>query len=188
VTEPGIDSPDPHPAPGASAKVYAALLVAVQFGLASFLSFSIALQVSWYLHGSSVVATIGAMWALISAMVVTQDTRTATFSTAWLRVFGSVIGATISAIYLSFFPFSSYGMAFLVALTIFICVFMGIPGHARLAGLTVAIVMIVSALNPDIPPLVNAATRFFEVIVGSTVAVSIAWLWQYLPAPQTPSE
>lgn len=161
---------------------------ALQFTLVSFLSFSLALFLSTLVHGSSDSVTIGAMWAMISAIVVMQETRSATLDTAWLRIFGSLVGAVISAAYLLVLPFSAIGMALLVGLTVLVCQLVGIPGHARLAALTVGVVMVVSALNPDIPPLVNAGTRFFEVIIGSTVAVGTAWAWQYFPAILHPSE
>jgi uncharacterized membrane protein YccC len=153
---------------------------AFQYAIVSYLSFSLALAISSLVHGSSDAATIGAMWAMISAIVVTQETRSATLDTAWLRIFGSLAGAAISAVYLSFLPFSVVGMAFLVGLTVLVCQVLGIPGHARLAALTAGVVMVVSALNPDIPPVINAGTRFFEVIIGSTVAVAVVWIWPFL--------
>lgn len=188
MTDPDNSNCEPRPLPSARIKTEAAIVIAIEFGLVSLLSFSLALHISTYVQGASDVVTIGAMWAMISALVVTQDTRSATIETAWLRVFGSLIGAVMSAVYLSALPFSSVGMAILIGLTVLICVLLGIPGHARLAALTAGVIMIVSALNPDIPPLVNAATRFFEVIVGSTVAVGVAWLWQYLPWTQPPAK
>lgn len=156
-----------------------ALLTAIQFALVATISFSLAFLLSAYIPystGDSVM--IGAMWAMISAIVVTQDTRSSTISTAWLRIFGSFIGATFSAAYLTFFPFSLVGMGILIGIVVFVCVLLGIPGHLRLAALTVGIVMVISALNPAIPPFINAADRFFEVIIGSTVAIGAAWISQ----------
>ena len=40
--------------------------------------------------------------------------------------------------------------------------------------------MVVSGLNPEISPLVNAGTRFIEVIIGSVVAVAVVWAWPYM--------
>jgi uncharacterized membrane protein YccC len=177
------DAPDCHdsrntagPLPG----IAGLLAVALQYMLVSFLSFSLAQQIAIFVHGPSDTVTIGAMWAMISAIVVTQETRSTTLDTAWLRILGSLIGAVISAVYLAFLPFSVLGMAVLIGITVLLCQVLNIPTHARLAALTVGVVMVVSALNPDIPPLVNAGTRFFEVIIGSTVAVSVAWVWPYL--------
>jgi len=162
-------------------KLAAPLSLGLQFGLVAVVSFSLALLLSAYLPDNTPdTAMIGAMWALISAVVVMQDTGSQTISTAWLRIFGSLIGAAFSAVYLMFFPFSVLGMGILIGIVAFTCVILGLPGHLRLAALTVGIVMVISFENPAIPPLVNAATRFVEVIIGSTVAVCAAWAWQYL--------
>ena len=152
----------------------------LQFAVVSFLSFAIALGLSSLLKSDPDIATIGAMWAMISAIIVTQDTRSATIATAWVRIAGSLIGAVFAAVYLSFLPFSAIGMGVLIGLVVVACQLLTVPGYVRLAALTAGIVMVISVLNPAIPPVVNAATRFFEVIIGSTVAVCIALAWQYL--------
>lgn len=152
---------------------------ALQFAIVSSLAFSLALFVSNLFPESPDTGMIGAMWAMISAIVVTQDTHSATISTAWLRIFGSLIGAIFSALYLILFPFSIVGMGILIGVVVFTCVLLRMPGHLRLAALTAGVVLVISVQNPAISPVVNAATRFFEVIIGSMVAIAAAWVWQY---------
>ena len=79
---------------------------AMLFALVSVVSFSLAFAITGFVPEDTSTRMIGAMWAMISAIVVMQDTRSATISTAWLRILGSFIGAVFSAIYLHFFPFS----------------------------------------------------------------------------------
>jgi len=161
-------------------RMAAPLSTAIQFALVASLSFSLALLLSSILPDSSDTVMIGAMWAMISAIIVTQETRSATISMGGLRVMGSFIGAVFSALYLIFFPFSIVGMGILIGIVVFTCVLLGMPGYLRLAALTAGIVLVVSAQNPDIPPFVNAAHRFLEVIIGSSVAIAAAWVWQYV--------
>lgn len=152
---------------------------AILFALVSAVSFALAFAITGYVPEDTATQMIGAMWAMISAIVVMQDTRSATISTASLRILGSLIGAVFSAIYLLFFPFSIVGMGVLIGIVVLTCELLHLPGHLRLAGLTAGIVMVISVVNPDIPSVVNAATRFLEVIIGSSVAVAAAWIWQY---------
>lgn len=161
-------------------RVETPLTTAIQFALVASLAFSLALMVSFVLPDSADTQMIGAMWAMISAIVVTQETHAATISTAWLRIFGSLIGAIFSALYLTIFPFSIAGMGILIGVVVFTCVLLKMPGHLRLAALTAGVVLVVSVQNPAIPPVVNAATRFLEVIIGSMVAIAAAWVWQYI--------
>lgn len=153
---------------------------AILFALVSAVSFSLAFAITGYVPEATDTRMIGALWAMISAIVVMQDTRSATISTAWLRILGSLIGAVFSAFYLLVFPFSIVGMGILIGVVVLVCELLHLPGYLRLAGLTAGIVMVISVVNPDIPPFVNAATRFFEVMIGSSVAVAAAWIWQYV--------
>ena len=165
------------------------LATALEFALVSSLSFSLALFISSVTPSYGDLQMVGAMWAMISGIIVTQDTRSQTITTAWFRVLGSLIGAVFSALYLIIFPFSIVGLGLLIGIVVFTCLLLRLPGHLRLAALTAGIVLIISAQNPEIPPFVNAALRFLEVIIGSTVAVAAAWVWQYFsirPGDQGP--
>lgn len=164
-------------------KVLGPVHTAVQYALVAFLSYVAASNVTIAMEGTADLALIGSLWAMISGIVVMQETRKTTLDSAWLRILGSLAGAIISAIYLVFLPFSPLGMAILIGVTVLICQGIGIPGHARLAALTVGVVMVVSGMNPEISPLVNAATRFIEVIIGSVVAVAVVWIWPYVTRP-----
>jgi len=167
---------------GSVQKLAAPILIALQYGLGALISFSIALLFSKnIIHITSGTAMIGSLWAMITFISVTQDCCSSTQDTAWLQVLGAFLGAVLSGIFLSIFPFSIAGMALLIGIVVLICQVLGIPGPARLAALTVGIVMVISAINPEIPPLVNAMTRFLEVLIGSTIAICIVWVWQYLP-------
>ena len=170
----------PGGAKGLLHRLTAPLSSAILFALVSVVSFALALGITGHVPQDTDTQMIGAMWAMISAIVVLQDTRSATISTAWLRILGSLIGAVFSALYLMVFPFSILGMGVLIGVVVLTCELLHLPGHLRLAGLTAGIVMVISVVNPDIPPVVNAATRFFEVIIGSSVAVAAAWVWQYV--------
>ena len=154
--------------------------IAIQYALVSLIAYLAAFYATVLMQGTADLASIGALWAMISGIVVMQETRKSTLDSAWLRILGSLAGAIISAGYLLVFPFNPVGMAILIGITVLICQGIGIPGHARLAALTVAVVMVVSSLNPEISPLVNAGTRFIEVIIGSVVAVAVVWAWPYM--------
>jgi uncharacterized membrane protein YccC len=120
---------------------------------------------------------IGGLWAVISGIVVLQATRRQTWTAAGLRLLGSLIGALISGAYLSFLPFSYLAMAALIGSTMLLCQVIGVPDHARLAGITVAVIMVVSRIHPEINPLMNAAMRFLESMIGAVLAVLAVLAW-----------
>lgn len=156
-----------------------ALRVAIQEGVACLLAYLAGSYLTQVILG--VPSPIGALWCVISVIVVLQATRQETVASAWLRVLGTLIGATVSAVYLLFFPFHPLGLAVSIGLTMLLCEIFRIPGHARLASITVAVIMIVSMIHPQMNPLINAGLRFIESCIGATLAVLavLAWPWKY---------
>jgi uncharacterized membrane protein YccC len=131
------------------------------------------LTTALHLPGSA----LGGLWALISGIVVLQATRRETWASAWLRVLGTLVGAAISGVYLTLLPVNPLGMAVAIGVTVLLCQFIGIPDHARLAALTVAVIMVISSLHPEVNPVVNAVLRFIESCIGTALAVMMVLLW-----------
>jgi uncharacterized membrane protein YccC len=152
-----------------------ALRIALQDALVCLLAYLAGFYFTRAVHGSE--THIGALWSTISGIVVLQATRRETVATAWLRVLGTLIGSIISAIYLSFLPFSPIGMAFSVGITVLLCHTLRVPDHARLAAITVAVIMVVSFADPRMNPLLNAGLRFGESCIGTSLAVLAVLAW-----------
>ncbi len=119
-------------------------------------------------HGGATV--IGGVWSVISGIVVLQATLQDTRGSAMLRVLGTLIGAVVAAIYLSLFPFNPLGMAICVGVAVLFCQAIGVPDHARLAAITIVIVLAVSVALPAVSPWVNALLRFIESCIGAGIA------------------
>lgn len=154
--------------------------IAAQYSLVSLLAYFGAYFITGSMADTPFLTTTGALWSMVSGIVVMQETRQGTIDTAGLRILGSFIGAVMSAIYLSLLPFSPFGMAVTIGLTVLVCQHLRLPGHARLAALTVGVIMVISSLNPDLNPIVNAALRFSESVIGSVAAILLIALWPYL--------
>ena len=154
---------------------------ATQVALVSLFSYLGGLQLTSLFHGAS--ASMGALWSMISGILVLQATRGGTWSSAWIRVLGTLVGSIVSAVYLSWLPFSALGMAASIFVTVLLCHAARIPDHAaRLAALTVAVVMVLSSLNPTLMPILSAALRFGESCVGTAMALIVVLSWPE-PAP-----
>ena len=155
-----------------------AIRLAVQIALVALSSYLCGFYFTSLFHSAS--AGTGGLWAVMSGIVVLQDTRRKTWSSAWLQILGTLVGSIISAAYLSTLPFSALGMAAAVFATVLLCYGLRIPEHARLAALAVGVVMVVSGLHPTLNPLVSAALRFIEACIGTAMAALAVQLW---PSP-----
>jgi uncharacterized membrane protein YccC len=158
-----------------------AVRVAILSAIVATLSFLLGSRFTALFHGSS--AIVGGLWSLISAVVVLQATRRATIDLVWRRLFGTFIGAALSAIYLSLFPFSLAGLAPCVGASVLGGLAAGAPDHARLAAITVAVVMATAKADPTVPPLLDAALRFAESCIGTAITAAAVFAWpEALPA------
>jgi uncharacterized membrane protein YccC len=143
-------------------------VVAVRTAVVCFASYVAGSAFTSLFHAGSEV--IGGVWSVISGIVVLQATLEDTRGSAMLRVLGTLIGATIAAIYLAFFRFDPLGMALCVGVTVLFCQAIRVPDHARLAAVTVVIVLAVSLADPNIRPALNALLRFLESCIGAGIA------------------
>ena len=154
--------------------IYEPIRISLQITLVSLASYLVGFYTTSLVHELS--AGLGGLWATISGIVVLQATQKETWSLALVRILGTAIGAIISATYLLLLPFSPIGMALAIFVTMMICQIAQIPSHARLATLTVVLIMVTSHMNPDLDPVLNAALRFSESCIGTTIAVFIVLL------------
>lgn len=127
------------------------------------------------IHPSSSV--IGALWSLVSGIVVLQASIEETHKSASRRLIGTLIGAIVGALYLMFLPFGALGMALCVGVTVLVCQWFTVPDNGRLAAITVVIVMLVSIGSPDLSPAINGTLRFVESCIGVGVALATVHLW-----------
>ncbi len=157
------------------------LLIALRIALVSLLSYQLGASFTGLFHEAS--ASVGGLWSAVSGVVVLQATRRDTWTSAGLRVLGTGVGALISALYLSLLPYSTLGMALSVFATVLICQFARIPDHARLASITVMVIMVIAHLSPSLNPVHSALMRFTEALIGTTVAVAAVLIWPLAGKP-----
>jgi uncharacterized membrane protein YgaE (UPF0421/DUF939 family) len=113
-------------------------------------------------------------WAAISAIVVMQSDVGAVFSAGWTRLAGTAIGAIVAVAFVTVWGHNIFAFGAAVTAAILICLLMKLVDSYRLAGVTVAIVMLVGG-RPG-PPWVIAFHRFAEVSIGIVVALLVSSL------------
>jgi uncharacterized membrane protein YccC len=109
-------------------------------------------------------------WGAISAIIVMQSNFATTLRASWARLAGTAIGATTGALFVAFWGGHLLAFGFAVAVAILVCESLGLPESYRLAGATVAIVMLVNRVGS---PWVIAFDRFLEVGLGVVIALLV---------------
>jgi uncharacterized membrane protein YccC len=68
-------------------------------------------------------------------------------------------------------------MAACIFVTVLICHAAGIPDPARLAAMTVALIMVISSMDSTVSPIISAMLRFSESCLGTAMAVLAVEIW-----------
>ena len=114
-------------------------------------------------------------WAAISAVIVMYSDVTRTVRASGFRLVGTAIGVTIGGAFAALFGDRIWAFGVAVTLTVLLCALLGFAEAARLAGVAVAIVMLVSHTGK---PWTVALHRFLDVSFGILIAVLVsAFAW-----------
>jgi uncharacterized membrane protein YccC len=111
-------------------------------------------------------------WGAISAIIVLQSNFGATISASRDRILGTIIGASFGFAF-SLFGAVPWNFIFAVVSAVVLCGLLGLRNSSRLAGVTIAIVMLVPATGPH---WLLALHRVGEVFLGIIVAVAVSTL------------
>jgi len=112
-------------------------------------------------------------WAAISTIIVMYSDVSRTVRASGYRLLGTAIGVSIGGAFAALFGQRIWAFGVAVTLTVLVCALLGLAEASRLAGVAVAIVMLVS--HPG-RPWIAAFHRFLEVSFGIVVAVVISVL------------
>jgi uncharacterized membrane protein YccC len=116
-----------------------------------------------------------AYWAAITTMIVMQSNLGAALTVSEQRFAGTALGAAMGALIAGYFGSNVVWFAVGVFVLGIICPVLGLDHAAyRFAGITLAIVMLVSR---DSPVWVIALHRFVEVSLGIAIGLLLTALW-----------
>src|SRR5215467_12873391 len=119
--------------------------------------------------------SVGVLWAVISTVFVYKDTRTHSLSAGMSRLIATFAGFALCLIYLSLLPATTIGMGALITAGVLLMIISGRPDETGLTAITIAVIMIVAANNPQdawLQPLLRLA----DTLVGISVGVACKWI------------
>ena len=123
--------------------------------------------------------SVGVLWAMISAVFVYKDTRTHSLSAGISRLIATFASFALCQIYLSLLPATAIGMAALIAIGVLMMILVGRPDETGLTAITIAVIMIVAANNPQeawLQPLL----RLVDTVIGISIGVACKWVASFV--------
>ncbi|MDR7099778.1 uncharacterized membrane protein YgaE (UPF0421/DUF939 family) [Lysobacter niabensis] len=110
------------------------------------------------------------LYALVSAVIVTDLSPSETRKLGLWRVAGTVLGAAIGATLSTFFPHGPVAIGIGVLAAMFLCHVLRLRGAAKVSGYVCGIVL----LEYHMQPWVYAVHRLVETLLGIAVAVLVS--------------
>ncbi|MGA7853555.1 MAG: FUSC family protein [Candidatus Acidiferrales bacterium] len=114
-------------------------------------------------------------WAAITAVIVVQASLGAALKESWVRVAATAIGAAVAIPVVSYFGRSLLIFGAALFVTVLVCSSLRLTAGLRVAGTTVAIIMLIPRPGTPWGPGIH---RFLEVSFGIIVALVVAkFVW-----------
>lgn len=143
-------------------------------GLAALVSYELATRILTSAISSRDDQLLGGMWAVVATVFVCRESYKESLSAALSRTAATLLSFILCLGYLLFLPFSSLGMAILIAIGAAILIMIGRPGDIITTSITTAVVMVVAGISQQ-HAWRQPILRLFDTLIG--IAVGIAALW-----------
>ena len=115
-----------------------------------------------------------AYWATVTTLIIMQSTLGAALTVSEQRLAGTALGALMGALLMAYFGSNLIVFGLGVFALGLICAALRLEDAYRLAGVTLAIVMLIARTNQA---WIVAAHRFVEVAVGIAVGLAMTAVW-----------
>lgn len=117
---------------------------------------------------------ISSLWTCLTTILVLQAHLGGTYRASWNRFLGLIVGTLIGGAMTAWVSVDPVTLGVSVSFTIILCSILQIQESFRIATATVAVIMIVWQLNPEVSPWVFSMYRFIDSCFGILIAVGVA--------------
>lgn len=118
---------------------------------------------------------LGGMWSVVATLFVWRESYSESVSAALSRIAATALSFILCQGYLLFFPFSSWGMAILIAIGAVILIIIDRTRDLTTASITTAVVMVVAGISPQ-HAWSRPILRLFDTLIGVAVGMTGAWI------------
>lgn len=150
--------------------------VAIKIGVVGALAYAIGSGASHYMNRPD--SLVSGMWCVMAALIVMQAHLGGTYNEAYTRFLGIFIGSALGGLFTVLLGSSPFSLGVSILCTIVLCSLANIRDSIRIACMSVAVVMILWNLRPEVSPWVFAFFRIIDSTLGILIAVLVAHtLW-----------
>ncbi len=122
---------------------------------------------------------LGGMWAVAATVFVFRETRLRSLSAGIARLIATCVSFALCLLNLLLFPFTSVGMAVLIAIGTVVMALLGRRDDIVTVGITTVVVMVVAAMSP-VDAWQQPVLRLADTMVGIAVGVACKCVGSFL--------
>lgn len=117
---------------------------------------------------------LSGMWCVLTAIIVLQAYIGSTYKAAWNRFFGVLIGSLMGGVFTSFLGSNPLTLGIGIFFTVALCSIFQIKESYRIASASVAVIIILWGLTPEVNPWIFSLYRFIDSLFGIIIAMAVA--------------
>lgn len=152
------------------------LKTAVKVGVAATISWFVGTGVAKFMDRPDTL--VSGVWCVVTSIVVLQAHLGGTYKAAWMRFLGVLIGSILGCLFTSWLGANPAALGLSVGATVIVCTFLNLKDSVRISCLSVAVIMILWGIKPEMHPWQFGVYRFIDSCLGIVVAMFIAHaLW-----------
>jgi hypothetical protein len=118
---------------------------------------------------------LGGMWAVVATVFVCRESYKETVGAALSRTAATLLSFVLCLGYLLLWPFSSWGMAILIAIGTVVLIMIHRPGDVITTSITTAVVMVVTGISPQ-HAWHQPILRLLDTLIGIAVGFTAVWI------------
>jgi uncharacterized membrane protein YgaE (UPF0421/DUF939 family) len=163
---------------GLSRSLHAALS-GTTLALAALISYELTTRILTNAISSRDDQLLGGMWSVVATLFVCRQSYNESVSAALSRTAATSLSFILCLGYLLFLPFSSWGMAVLIAIGAVILIMINRPWDIITTSITTAVVMVVAGISPK-HAWRQPILRLFDTFIGIAVGITAFWFGRRL--------
>jgi len=154
--------------------------IAIKIGITALAGWTIGL---WFSHlFDRPDSLVSGLWCALTAIVVVQANIGGTYKAGLSRFLGVFIGSLLGGIFTVILGSNPFSLGISVGITVIVCTLLNMSDSVRIASMSVAVVMIMWKLHPEMSPWVFAFYRLIDSALGILIGIGISHLIWPFPA------
>ena len=148
--------------------------VSIETAVVGIVCFIIGERVSQWVHDGK--GYIDGLWCMISALVVLQSFISETLKASKDRIVGTLVASVLAGLICVLVGYGYLAIFSSIVLSAYVMNLLKMEDGVRIATATAAVITGYGFIKPEYSPVINAAMRSLDTLLGVGVSLSVVYL------------